>query len=321
MLGGTVRLAKYAFMAAIALLIASQLISAVAGVVWSLRFGNPMPFILVIVITVVVLRLTKRQEDDTITERLLNILSLVSVGFLMMVVFVASMGLGVYFAIFAGAMAVIGCKAVYDTDSLRGSFSALVNGDVSLGFSRSFQRFPDANESVLMGELEQIHPEVIIIEKEYREKILSLLKERPRLPWSLSFLESVDALVITTRGDRGHVTTALRLLAEVQVQTKMASSALRQLILALPLLDRKHGIQLTDYHIVRDELTVKRLIEIGPTRVTVHPDGGELQLVIHESTATGMKMEEIPTSEVVSVVLQRNLSQVNQREEENGNTT
>jgi hypothetical protein len=308
-------------MAAIALLIAAQLISAVAEVVWSLRFGNPVPFILIIVSTVALLRLTKRQDEDTITERLLNILSLVSVGFLMMVVFVASLGLGVYFAIFAGAMAVIGCKAVYDTDSLRGSFSSITNGEFSLGGSRSFHRNPDADETVLMNDLEQLHLEVILVEKKYREVIIALLKERPLLPWSLSCLENVDALVIVTNGERNHVTTAIKLLDQAKVPYKSVSPALQRLILALPLLDRKYGIQLTDYHIVKDSLTVDRLIELGHTRLTIHPDGGDLLVIIPEFIATGMQMQQIQASDVVSVVLRRDLSQVTKREEEDVNTT
>jgi len=89
-----IKLIGLIFAGAIALAGGAELLASVVAVVVAFRAGNPFPLFLVGFVTIVLLRVVKKQTEDTPVKMILNIVAYAATGYLVVVAFVVALPFG-----------------------------------------------------------------------------------------------------------------------------------------------------------------------------------------------------------------------------------
>ncbi|TFF92821.1 hypothetical protein EU546_07070, partial [Candidatus Thorarchaeota archaeon] len=173
----------------------SQLLSSIVSVILSLRAGNPLPFIVAIVIPVVVITYAGRIDDERHLKPIMTIAGYATGAYMIATLFLALLPMGLSVSIL-GAAVMGGISAfLYDPSHLEqlGAFSP--RGVIQT------QLFNDAESGPSPAFISGISVQwtLLLVKQEEREKVLDMLQERPLLPVSFSVFLDCDVLVIHSR--------------------------------------------------------------------------------------------------------------------------
>ncbi len=301
---GVIKLIGYAIAGAIALVAGAELLTSVVSIVLAFRLGNIAPLLVVIVLTVVVLLIVNRVSEDSPTRLILNILGYAAISYLAVVAFVIVLPYGLIFAgIAAGATAGI-CSFIKDPSSLNPQIKQFISQMQTAGSLNGVIR--QRVVSVSEGESFKLNASenILLLEKDGREKIIQMMRDRPLLPVSLTCYVDCDVLFISSKFDQ-----IMNLITTLGIETKGTTSPLlAEAIQMIPIIDSQNGLKMENYRLARDVKAVTELISLAPTRMTVFPTISGLAVLVPDMDAPGLLVEELEQGTEVDVLLHRNYS-------------
>ncbi len=313
MIGRVFALAKWAVVAAVAIVVGSDLLRSASVVALSLKAGNTAPFAAVLVVTIVLLvvsgRVSRRGKGSRVPGLLMDIAAYACAIYLFLVILLSTLSLGVVVALASAACTALLVPAARNPRSLRklrGPVASIVSGSgLSLPGVEQAIRPDEAWRAVSRSSMR-----VIAVPPEFRDVLVTMLRERPLLPVSLTHLEG-GLFLIVSGNDRKEdwEKRLLVLLDELGVKgSRTVSPLLREAVLALPFLDSMHGFRMSDYVLAVDLSTVERLIQSWPDRMTIFPDPHGLRVVVRKQHAAGLNTRAIPRGCEGGVLVGRDLS-------------
>lgn len=301
---GVIKLIKYAVAGAIALVVGAELLASVVSIVLAFRLGDISPLLVAIVLTVVLLLIVNRVSEDSPTRLILNILGYAAISYLVVVAFVIVLPYGLIFAgIAAGATAGI-CSFIKDPGSLNPQIKQLISQMQTAGSLNGLVR--QRVVAVSEGESFKLNASenILLLEKDSREKIIQVMRDRPLLPVSLTCYVDCDVLFISAKFDQ-----IINLINTLGIETKGTTSPLlAEAIQMIPIIDSQNGLKMENYCLARDEKAVTELISLAPTRMTVFPTISGLAVLVPDMDAPGLLVEQLEQGTEVDVLLHRNYS-------------
>jgi hypothetical protein len=316
------RLVGLAVAGAVALAVGANLLSSVVGVVTALRAGDVVPLIIVAVTTVILLRLSaKPSENRTPVHVLLEVLGWTSAIYLFVVVLMWVLPFGMVPAILAAGITAMLCGLVRDPTGLNEKMSRIVDASSSLGLSPTGLGITSrlSGTQSMWARINRLRYKVIIIPPKHIDTVIGLLKDRPKLPVSLTRLEDTDALIVR---DEEWADRVLVVLGESGVpDAHIATPLLEKAIIALPLLEQEHGVKVNDYQFACDPNTVEKLLVLKPLRMTVFPNPNGLVVMVFSDSVLGLNLQPLPIGREASAVVARDISRLPRGEPAIGNTT
>ena len=308
---GLTKIISLAIAGAIALAAGAQLLTSVVSVVLAFRFGNILPLVSVVILTVAILLIASRVPEESSVRAIIRILAYAVTGYLAVTAFVIALPYGLIVSIIAaGAVCVlssiIGEQRAFLKQARQAlQFESRLNGlsirSIPVGDGTSFR-------------LNSVHT-IVILEEGTREKLVHLMKERPLLPISFTHFEECDVLFITEENNPIKYRRIMKLLEESGIGIKgVATPLLAEAIQMIPILDSRNGLKLEDYRISRDDATISQLLDQPPSRLTIIPSASGLCVLIPEVEAPGLNVEHLKQGSEVDILLNRNYSQLREAE-------
>lgn len=313
MIGRVFTLMKWAVVAAVALVVGSEFLQSASVVALSLKAGNCAPFVVVLVMTIVLLaasgQVSRRGGSSRISGLLTDVAAYACAIYLFLITLLATLSFGVIVALASAACTALLVSAARNPRSLQKLGAPVISMVSGLGLS-----LPVVEQAAsLDGGWQAVSKscmKVIAVAPEYRDVLVTMLRDRPLLPVSLTHLEGGLFLVLL-RNDRKEdwEKRLLALLDDLGVKgSRKVGPLLREAVLALPILDSLHGLPMTDYVLVSDSSTVGRLIQSWPDRMTVFPSPYGIRVVVRKQQAAGLNAQAIPRGYEAAVIVGRDLS-------------
>ncbi len=300
---GMIKLIGFAVTGAIALVVGAELLSSVVSIVLAFRLGNISPLLVAIVLTVVLLLIVNRVSEDSPTRLILNILGYAAISYLAVVAFVIMLPYGLILAgIAAGTTAGI-CFFIKDPGSLNTQFTQFISQMQTAGSLNGINQ-----RSVTVGEGESFKlnasENILLLDKDAREKIIQMMRDRPLLPVSLTCYVDCDVLFISAKLDQ-----IINLINTLGIETKgNPSPLLAEAIQMIPIIDSQNELGMENYRLARDEKAVTELLSLAPTRMTVFPTISGLAVLVPDMDSPGLLVEQLVQGTEVDVLLHRNFS-------------
>ncbi|MHA2200136.1 MAG: hypothetical protein ACXABN_09675 [Candidatus Thorarchaeota archaeon] len=308
MLGkGLIKIIGFIIAGAIALAAGAELLASVVSVVLSFRGGNPFPLISIVIITVVLIRLVQRRSEETPVKMILNIAAYAATGYVAVVAFVIGLPYGLVAGVVASVIAVIACSIMGDPSSLFQQIQIGIPG-ISLGMrfdgvSKRMVPFGNGNSFAL-----NTAHNVMLVDESDREKLVQLMRDRPRLPVSLTRYEDRDVLFITTDDD-SIVERVSSLLAAAGITSKGSPTPLlTEVVQMVPILDEQNGFPMRNYRLARDEKSVSDLLSSWPVRMTVFPSESGVLILVPDHVSTGLNVEKLTSGYESDILLNRDFT-------------
>ncbi len=298
-----IKLIQYAVTGAIALVVGAELLASVVIIVLAFRLGNISPLFVVIVLTVVLLLIVNRVSEDSPTRLILNILGYAAISYLAVVAFVIVLPYGLIFAgIAAGTTAGI-CSYIKDPGSLNTQFTQYISQMQTAGSLNGINQ-----RAVTVGDGESFKltssHNILLFEKDTREKIIQMMRDRPLLPVSLTCYVDCDVLFISAKFDQ-----VIDLINNLGIEIKGSTSPLlAEAIQMIPIIDSQNGLKMETYRLARDEKSITELLSLAPTRMTVFPTISGLVVLVPDMDAPGLLVERLEQGTEADVLLHRNYS-------------
>jgi hypothetical protein len=304
---GILKIIGLAIAGAMALAGGAQLLSSVAIVVTSFRSGNMIPLVIAISTTVVLMQLKRSLAKHTLSG-IIGFLAYAASGYLAVITFVGLLPYGMVTSLLGAALTIIVCSLMYEPSNLR-EWMATLSTDSSVSrLSRN------SGVSSLSISREVTH-HIVLLPSESRQKVITLMRDRPLLPISLTHFNECDALFIDTKSERIDLAQIRDVLLTAGITIKSdASPLLREAILKVPLIDEKHGLSMAEYFLATDQDAVKHLIQNLPSRMIVFPSRTGPRVIYPESAAPGLISQRVPDGELANALLLHryaNLKEVN----------
>ncbi|MFW9786413.1 MAG: hypothetical protein ACFFE1_01950, partial [Candidatus Thorarchaeota archaeon] len=264
------KLVGLVFAGAIALAGGAELLSSVVGVVLAFRTGNPFPLIIAGAITVVLLRLMKKQKEDTPVKMVLNVVSYAASGYMIVVGFVIALPFGLVVSIVTAVATSILISFIGDPSAILNEIQEYIPSGVSgslSGLSKRVIQTGDGSSLTLNST-----NSVLVINPEHRNKVAELMRDRLLLPISLTHFEEIDVLFVSTGRNLSMLDRVLALLKSYGIESKgQAPTLLAEAVQMIPIIDEKNGLMMKEYRLAKDEKTVNDLLSMWPIRMTVFP--------------------------------------------------
>ena len=298
-----IKLIGYAVTGAIALIAGAELLASVVSIVLAFRLGNISPLLVVIVVTVVLLLLVNRVSEDSPTRLILNILGYASISYLVVVAFVIVLPYGFIIAGIAAGITAGICSFIKDPGSLNIQFTQFISQMQNAGSLNGIrQRVIPVGDGESF-KLNSSH-NILLLEKDSREKIIQMMRDRPLLPVSLTCYVDCDVLFISAKFDQ-----VIDLINNLGIETKgHTSPLLAEAIQMIPIIDSQNGLGMEKYRLARDEKSITELLSLAPTRMTVFPTISGLVVLVPDMDAPGLLVEQLEQGTEIDVLLHRNYS-------------
>ncbi len=304
-----IKLIGLIFAGAIALAGGAELLASVVAVVLAFRAGNPIPLLLVGIVTIVLLRIVKKQTSDTPVKMILNIVAYAATGYLVVVAFVVALPFGLVASVATAIATSVIVSFLGDPSSLMvqiQEFLPQTFGNSIGGLSKRVVQTGDGSSFMVNSS-----NSIIVIDSECRTKVVELMRDRSLLPISLTHFEDLDVLFIASSGDRSMFDRVNTLLHTYGIEVKGPTPALlAEAIQMIPIIDEQNGLMMKEYRITRDEKTVEDLLSLWPVRMTIFPTEGGLKVLVPEFEATGLNVEPLRQGFESEVLLHRNFTSI-----------
>jgi hypothetical protein len=290
---------------AIALAIGAELLSSVVSIVMAFRFGNPMPLMIVVIVTLSMTLISNRVPEETPSRAILRILSYASTGYLAVVGFVIALPYGIVMSIIAAAAVGILSSILNDQKAILSQLRHSIVSQNCIGLPAARSIPIDDSESF---RLDSSHA-IVLLEPDDREKVVQMMKERPLLAISFTHYEDCDVLFVSDGESSLKGDNIMKLLQEYDIRTRgFASSLLKEAIQLVPVLDSRNGLQFNDYRFTRNSQTIEVLLEQAPVRMTIFPSTHGIGIVIPDMEVPGMEVENIKHGYEIDILLHRDYS-------------
>jgi hypothetical protein len=300
-----IKLIGLVFAGAIALAGGAELLASVVGVVLAFRAGNPIPLVIVAIVTIVLLKILKKQEEETPVKMILNIVAYAATGYLVVVSFVIALPYGLVASIATAIATSVVISLIGDPSSLTIHFQDYLPTSVN-GLSKRIVRTGDGSSFTVNSS-----NSIIIINSDHREKIVELMRDRTLLPISMTHFEDVDVLFITTGRERSTFDRVNTVLDSYGIETKgPAPALLTEAIQMLPIIDEQNGLMMKEYRLAKDEKTVESLLSMWPVRMTIFPTEMGLRILVPDFEVTGLNVEQLKQGYESEVLLHRDFTSI-----------
>jgi hypothetical protein len=299
-----IKLIGLLFAGAIAIAGGAELLVSVVGVVIAFRTGNPLPLILIISTTIVILRAVKTQKEETPTKLILNIVGYATTVYLMVVAFVIALPYGLFVSIAIAITTAILISFIGDPSTLLTQVRDYVPSTMRQSVSRRVVQTGDGSTFTVNSS-----NTVIIINSEHRNKVVDLMRERLLLPISLTHFEELDVLFVSAGRNHSLFDRVISLLSAYGVETQgTASALLSEAIQMIPIIDQQNGLPMKEYRLARDEKTVQDLLLRWPSRMTIFPSEEGLRVLVPEMEVIGYNVEPLKKGFESDVLLYRDFT-------------
>jgi hypothetical protein len=309
MFGGTIfRVAKYAIIGAIAIGLGSQLLNYTSNVVIAFRSGNSIPLILVFFVAIIVLRLAGSSLLGEPARTIVNILGWTAAIYLTLTVFVLSLDNGLLFSIVSTAAVTVLCATIRNPSELVLRVNDTLRNSLHLDLSRALMADDTLTDDDIWfyakGLCERL--KVLHVPGEYHELILDVFRKRAEIPLSLHILNDLTVLILdSTSITLGEAIAALQLPDSSEIRE--CSPTLSKTILAIPLLNAHHGLNITEYSLVTEVESSQFLIDAASSGITIYPSKPDLAVLVPTKLAIGLPCENLSQNELYQLVLERKL--------------
>lgn len=306
---GIIKLIGLVFAGAIALAGGAELLASVVGVVLAFRAGNPFPLVLVCIVTVVLLRIVKKQEEETPVKMILNIVAYAATGYIVVVAFVIALPYGLVASIGAAITTSVVISFIGDPSSLMVHFQEFLPssfGDPINGLSKRVVQTGDGSSFTINST-----NSITVINSDHRDKVVELMRDRSLLPISLTHFEDIDVLFISTGKDRSLFDRVGSILGSYGIESKgPAPALLAEAIQMIPIIDEQNGLLMKEYRLAKDEKTIESLLSLWPVRMTIFPTELGLRVLVPEYEVTGLNVEQLKQGYESEVLLNRDFASI-----------
>ncbi len=317
---GIIKLIGLIFAGAIALAGGAELLASVVAVVLAFRGGNPLPLLLVGIVTIVLLRVVKKQTDDTPVKMILNIVSYAATGYLVVVAFVVALPFGLVASIATAIATSVIVSFIGDPSSLMvqvQEFLPQSQGNPIRNLSKRVVQTGDGSSFTVNSS-----NSIIVINSDHRNNVVELMRARSLLPISLTHFEDLDVVFIANGRDRPMFDRVIALLRTYGIETRGPTpTLLSEAIQMIPIIDEQNGLMMKGYRIAKDQKTVEDLLALWPVRMTIFPTEGGLKVLVPEHEATGLNVEPLKQGYEPEVLLHRNFTSLREAMESVESTT
>ncbi|MHA1926656.1 MAG: hypothetical protein ACXABV_05400 [Candidatus Thorarchaeota archaeon] len=296
---GVLKIIGLAVAGAMALAGGAQLLASVAIVIVAFRSGDIIPLVLTIGTTMALIQMKRRLANDTLSS-IVGILAYAASGYLAVVAFVGMLPLGLVSSLVGAAVTIMVCSVMYDPSQLT-AWMATLSSDSTISW---INQAPGSSGFPIY--LEMFH-QLILIPPDSREMIVTLMRDRPLLPISLTHFNECDVLFIDNNSKRTSSTQVKDIIEKRNIPIGCeASTLLREAILKVPLIDEKHGLAMNEYHLAYENDTIVQLILNPPSRMIVFPSKTGPRIIYPESAAPGLVSRKVPDNELANALLLHN---------------
>lgn len=316
-----IKLFGMAIAGAIALVVGVQLIGSATAIVLSLRYGDIIPFLLVTLATVILLRLPKMMKEGTSFRAALVVIAYGITGYLVLVVFILLLPFGVVASLTGSSFTLVLCSLVHDPAEVQ-----LFVTDVQLKYNPqrmeitstvSIERMMHALESKA---LDGNH--VFQIRHGDEDKIVEIVRNRPLLPISITKYEDFSIVAVSTANDTRLLSQVRQLLSDAGIDTESRPSSLfLDAILKLPIIDAQFGLPMKEFCFVSHPETVECLLENWPTRMTAFPTLHGPCVILPRLAIPGIVVKDIPSGFEFDTLMLHDYSALRECVEAGTNTT
>ncbi|MHA2067654.1 MAG: hypothetical protein ACXABY_25095 [Candidatus Thorarchaeota archaeon] len=310
---GVLKIIGLAMAGAMALAGGAQLLSSVAVVVIAFRSGDIIPLVLAVGTALALIQMRRLLSNHALST-IVGILAYAASGYIAVVAFVGLLPFGLVSSFIGAALTIVVCSLMHDP-TLMNEWIAALSADSSvswMGRSRG--------TSELKLSLDVSH-QMILLPPESREQVITLMKDRPLLPISLTHYTDCDVLFIDTNSKKTSSSQVRDILSRMNILSgRDASPLLREAILKVPLIDARHGLEMTDYCLAFEEDTVIHLLKNVPSRMIVFPCKTGLRIIYPESAAPGLISEKVPENELVNTLLLHSYAGLEEVKDSHANT-
>lgn len=312
-----------AFAAAIALFLGGQLLTSVTGIVLAFRLGNAVPLVIVIIVSFLLLRISGSRKSESPLKDGLNILAWACAIFLMVTVMMITIPFGLVAAIISAGSIGLTSRFIQSPSESFGMISESISKSglaEIIDSSTMFIRRLEGNTTV-WSEVKGLPLVVFEVPTHERDKVLNVMRDRPRLPISLTLLTDFDVLIVETRKGNDWAQRVQNILEESNVSGfKRSTDIVSMTVLALPLLETGHGLDISNYRLVNDSSVVTKVLQNHPLRMTVFPGPKGLRLIVPDDAVSGFDVQEIPASLLIRILVQRDARYIPEEENDTGDT-
>ena len=304
---GMSKVLRYAVIAAVVLVVGTQILTSVIDQVALLRTGDVSSLVPVIALAVFFMLLARPKETKTPLLVLINFLAWSTTGYLVVVSFVFFLPFGIAPAIVSAGITV----ALFEL--LRGSANNQgIVRSICMFFAPYFPTLVRRISSKATANA-RISDKVSmrIVPHDLSPKIIGLIQTRPMLPIALTHFFEFDILKTDVR--RGPITAfqVSRLLESFGIsRLKRASDQFTRDLLNVPVIGEFMGHPMQDYRIIHDELTLERILPDWPIGATLFSDGNKPVLTVKSTDIVGYNSTPIPKGLEPWVLVNQDLSVV-----------
>ena len=299
-----IKLIGLVFAGAIAIAGGAELLASVVGVVIAFRTGNPLPLILIISITIVILRVVKAQKEETVVKMILNILGYATTVYLIVVAFVIALPYGLVASIATAITTSIVISLIGDPSTLSTQIQEFIPTSIGHSVSRRVIQGQDGSTFTVNSS-----NRLIIIKTDHRNKVVDLMRERSLLPISLTHFEDLDVLFVSTGRDNSLFDLVNSLLSAYGIETRGPVPALlSEAIRMIPIIDEQNGLPMKEYRLARDEKAVQDLLFRWPSRMTVFPAEDGLRVLVPGMDVIGYNVDLLKQGYESDVLLYRDFT-------------
>jgi hypothetical protein len=309
-----IKLIGLIFAGAIALAGGAELLASVVGVVLAFRAGNPFPLLLVGIVTIILLRVVKKQTEETPVKMILNIVAYAATGYLVVVAFVVALPYGLMASIVTAIATSVVISFIGDPSSILSQVQNYVpstlGGSIN-GLPKRVVQTEDGSSFTV-----NFTNSVIVINPDHRDKVVDLMRDRSLLPTSLTHFEDLDVLFISNEGDRTMFERVNSLLNSYGIETKGPVPALlAEALQMLPIIDEQNGLSMKEYRLAKDEKTISDLLSLWPARMTIFPTEQGLRVLVPDIDVIGFNVEPLKQGHESEVLLHRDFTSIREVKE------
>ena len=304
-----IKLIGLIFAGAIALAGGAELLASVVGVVLAFRSGNPFPLILLVIVTIILLRIVKKQTEETPIKMILNIVAYAATGYLVVVAFVIALPYGLVASVVTAIATSVVISLIGDPSSILSQIQdylpSTIGGPIN-GLSKRVVQAGDGSTFTVNSA-----NSVIVIKSEHRDKVVELMRDRSLLRISLTHFEELDVLFISREGGRSMFERVNSLLTSYGIETKGSiPTLLAEAIQMLPIIDEQNGLLMKEYRLAADEKTINDLLSLWPTRMTIFPTEYGLRVLVPDMEVMGFNVEPLKLGHESEVLLHRDFTSI-----------
>ncbi len=298
------RIVSLAVMGALALVMGSQLLSSVALAVVAFRYGDFVPVLSTVVLTIILMRVAGMADSERPLSAILSALGWAATVYLTALVVILLFPQGLVLSLFLGGLTAITMSTIKEPEDILTRLQSL--REMSTGVTKSLQ-----NNTESFDPLELLNrptdKTVFYIPEDMIPTLIEVLRTFPALALSVTKWEEFYTGICSQEVAPFVRTTLER---EGIVGLRVASTLHARTTVNLPLIEIEHGMALTDYRIVRNQRDIDHLLSDWPVRGTLFGSFDGLRMIVRLESSFGLGLEPLPRGKERRIIVDRDYSSI-----------